>query len=189
MFDSGLVASFVKDWGYLAVFLGSIFEGEVILLTASAFAAVSGCLSIYTIFTIAFTTTVLVDQLLFFIGYKTGTDWLIRRFPKLLLAREKVFSLLNRMDVFFIFAFRFIYGIRTISPIIIGAAKIKPCRFIGYNILSGFCWAFIGCFLGYVIADVLADGSFDTMPAVLAISIGIALLGGGIFLTRKFKRR
>ncbi|MDR2598144.1 MAG: VTT domain-containing protein [Holosporales bacterium] len=186
MFDSALVSGFVKDWGYLAVFLGSIVEGEVILLTASAFAA-GGYLSIYKIFAIAFTTTVLVDQVLFFVGYKTGTAWLIRRFPKLQIAKERVFSLLNKMDIFFIFAFRFIYGIRTISPVIIGAAKINPPRFIGYNILSGFCWAFLGCFIGYVVADVFADGTFDTMPAVLAVSGIIAILGFGVFMAVKLK--
>ncbi|MDR1034346.1 MAG: VTT domain-containing protein [Holosporales bacterium] len=186
MFDAALISGFVKEWGYLAVFLGSIFEGEVILLTASAFAA-GGYLSIYKIFIIAFTTTVLVDQGLFFLGYKAGINWLILRFPKLQVARDKVFSLLNKMDIFFIFAFRFIYGIRTISPIIIGAAKIYPPRFIGYNILSGFCWAFIGCFIGYVVADFFTDGKFDTMPAVLAISGIIALMGFVCFMIKHIK--
>jgi membrane protein DedA with SNARE-associated domain len=187
MFDAALISGFVKDWGYLAVFLGSIVEGEVILLTASAFAA-GGYLSIYKIFAIAFTTTVLVDQALFFVGYKTGTDWLTRRFPKLQIAKERVFSLLSKMDIFFIFAFRFIYGIRTISPVIIGAARINPPRFIGYNILSGFCWAFLGCFIGYVVTDIFTDGTFDTIPAILAISGTVAVLGFGIFMAIRIKK-
>ncbi|MDR1233674.1 MAG: VTT domain-containing protein [Holosporales bacterium] len=186
MFNSGLVTEFVKDWGYIAVFLGSLVEGEVILLTASAFAA-GGYLSIYKIFFIAFFTTIFADQLLFFLGYKTGSDWLIMRVPKLEKARDKVFKLLHKMDIFFIFSFRFIYGIRTISPLIIGSAKIKPSRFVIYNILSGLCWAAAGCFLGYTIADLLSDENFSTFPAIIVVSIIVGIIGIGCFYIVKRK--
>jgi membrane protein DedA with SNARE-associated domain len=182
MLESGF-AEFMKQWGYLAVFLGSLVEGETVIITASALAA-CGYMSIYKIFTVAFFTTVFADQILFFVGYKIGTNWLINKFPKLERAKNKVFSLLNKMDIFFIFAFRFIYGIRTISPVIIGSAKIKPPRFMLFNILSGFVWAFVSCFLGYTIADVVIDGKFDTVPAVIAISTILVILGlgGALFL-------
>ena len=176
-------AEFIKNWGYLAVFLGSIVEGESILLTASALAAF-GYLSIYKVFLVAFATTVVVDQILFWIGYKVGIDRLIKKSPKLEKARDRVFKLLNKMDIFFIFAFRFIYGIRTISPLIIGSAKINPARFMIFNFLSGLCWAFVGSFIGYSIADVVVDGKFDAVPAVIAITVIIIIIsiGIGIFL-------
>ncbi|MDR3224074.1 MAG: DedA family protein [Holosporales bacterium] len=179
MFGCETVSDFVREWGYLAVFFGSIFEGEVILITASAFAAF-GDLNIFRVFLIAFLTTVIVDQLLFWVGYKIGTDWLIAKFPKLEKSREKAFAILRKMDVKFIFAFRFIYGIRTISPIIIGSAKIRPRRFITFNILSGLCWAFVGCFIGYTIADFAVDGKFDSVPTFIAIPL-ITIIIAGIF--------
>ncbi|MDR0640640.1 MAG: VTT domain-containing protein [Holosporales bacterium] len=186
MFNASLITEFVKDWGYVAVFLGSLVEGEVILLTASAFAA-GGYLSIYRIFVIAFITTILADQLLFFLGYKTGSDWLTKRFPKLTKARGKVFNLLHKMDIFFIFSFRFIYGIRTISPLIIGSAKIKPSRFVIYNILSGICWAAAGCTLGYTVADALSD--CNIFAVVLVISGVVGLIGLGCFYIAKRKAK
>ncbi|MDR1333036.1 MAG: DedA family protein [Holosporales bacterium] len=182
MADHGAIAEFVREWGYWAVFVGAVFEGELVLITASAFAAM-GHLSITRVFFLAFLTTVIVDQLLFWVGYKVGTDWIIRKIPKLEKSRERVFVLLRKMDVLFIFAFRFIYGIRTISPLIIGSAMVKPPRFIIFNILSGLCWASVGCFLGYTIADVVADGKFDAVPAIVAITgICIILLGVSILL-------
>jgi membrane protein DedA with SNARE-associated domain len=187
MFSFDSVSNFVKEWGYVAVFLGSIVEGEVILLCASAFAAF-GFLSIYKVFCIAFVTTVVVDQALFFIGYKVGIDWLVRKSQKAQRARDRVFALLHRMDIFFIFAFRFIWGIRTVSPLIIGSARIKPARFIIFNIPSGFCWAFACCFLGYVVADVVVDGKFDTMPIVVAISVIVAIISAGCMLFMKAKK-
>lgn len=188
MFDSGMIADFVKEWGYLAVLLGSVFEGEVILITASASAAF-GYLSIYKIFFIAFATTVITDQILFFVGYKLGTDWAVKRFPKVENARNKVFSMLHKMDIFFIFAFRFIYGIRTVSPLIIGSAKIKPVRFIIFNFLSGLCWAFVCCFLGYTIADVVMDGKFDSVPAIIAISVIITIVSAFSILIAKIRKK
>lgn len=188
MIDSGVVTEFVREWGYLAVMIGSLFEGEVILITASALAAL-GYLSLYKVFLVSITTTIFTDQFLFFVGYRLGTDWLIRRFPKLALARERVFKLLHKMDIFFIFAFRFIYGIRTISPLIIGSAKIRPIRFIVFNILSGLCWASTGCFIGYVGADVVMDGKFDSMPAIMAISLVLIIVATVIYLVKKLKEQ
>lgn len=181
-------AEFIKEWGYLAVFLGSMIEGETIVLTASALAA-CGYMSIYKIFMIAFFTTVVVDQGLFWIGYKIGIAWLIRRFPKIEKAKDRVFNLLHKMDVMFIFSFRFIYGIRTISPLIIGSARINPKRFAIYNTLSGLTWAFVSCFLGYTIADVVMDGEFDTMPAVIAITVLVIIFSGAIGVFFKIKER
>ncbi|MDR2075055.1 MAG: DedA family protein [Holosporales bacterium] len=179
-------ADFIKEWGYIAVFLGSAVEGETVILTASALAAF-GYLSIYKVCAIAFVTTVVVDQILFWIGYKAGTDWIIRRFPKFSKARAKVYTLLHKMDILFIFSFRFIYGIRILSPIVIGSAKVNPSRFSLYNTLSGLTWAIVSSFVGYIIADLVMDGKFDTMPTVLAITILIIIISGGVGLFFKQK--
>ena len=184
MFETGVVTDFVRDWGYFAVTIGSLFEGEIILITASALAAM-GYMDIYKVFAVSLGTTIFADQFLFFLGYKLGTNWLIKRVPRLSAIRDKAFKLLHKMDRLFIISFRFIYGIRTISPLIIGSAKINPKRFIIYNIISGFCWAGTGCFIGYVGADVIMDGKFDTMPAMIAISALILIIIGIIYLIKR----
>lgn len=180
-----LVLSNLQEWGYWVVFIGSIFEGELILLSSSAAAAL-GYLDIYKIFIIAFCTTVIVDQTLFFIGYKLGIDWIIKRFPKLEPAKNKAFKFLNKMDIFFIFMFRFIYGIRTISPLIIGSAHIKPIRFIICNFFSGCLWASLGCFMGYSISGLIASDNFSTTPTIITITcIFILILVVAWFFIRK----
>lgn len=184
---SGLT-EFIKEWGYAAVFLGSMIEGETVVLTASALAA-CGYMSIYKIFVIAFITTVIADQGLFWLGYEMGTEWIIKKFPRITKVRDRVFGLLHKMDVAFIFSFRFIYGIRIASPLIIGTAKVKPLRFAIYNTLSGLCWAAISCFLGYTIADVVMDGNFDTMPAVMTVSVLIVIISGLIGLIFRIKEK
>jgi membrane protein DedA with SNARE-associated domain len=188
MLATGAVADFIKEWGYVAVFLGSVVEGEIILLTASAFAAF-GHLSIYKIFFVAFVTTVITDQILFLIGYKVGVSWIINKYPKLEKTKTRVFSLLYKMDILFIFAFRFIYGIRTISPLIIGTARIRPFRFVVFNVLSGLCWAFACCLFGYTIADVIVDGNFDTTSTILLLSVTIVIGLAFSFLVSMINKR
>lgn len=183
-FESVLLS--LQDWGYWLVFFGSMVEGELILLSASA-AASLGYLDISKVFTIAFLTTVFVDQGLFFIGRHIGTDWLIRRVPKLEKARNKAFLFLNRMEIFFIFAFRFIYGIRTVSPLIIGSAGIKPLKFILCNMVSGLIWAGGSCWLGYEIADTISDGRFNYKDLILYTSAIIAFGALLVYLITKKK--
>jgi membrane protein DedA with SNARE-associated domain len=162
-------------------------EGEAVILVASAFAAYN-YLSIFYVFLISFLTTVFTDQGLFWIGYKMGTDWIVKKFPKIAKARNKVFHLLYQLDVFFIFSFRFIYGIRIASPIIIGSAHVGPLRFALYNTLSGLTWAFIVCFIGYAIADVIVDGTFDKLPRELTIVGFIVLAILALMLWAKVRR-
>jgi membrane protein DedA with SNARE-associated domain len=167
-------ADIIRDWGYLAVFLGAMVEGEVIILTAGAFAAY-GFMSLPRVFLVAFMSTVLTDQGLFWLGRKMGTEWVIRRFPRVKKVVDRVYRLLHRLGGVFIFSFRFIYGIRMASPLILGAAEISPLKFVIYNILSGATWAMICCFVGYITADVIMDGKFDAMPAAAAISLLVVI--------------
>ena len=104
-------AEIIREHGYWVVFFGAMIEGETVVLTASALAA-CGILSIYKIFVISCITTIFADQGLFWIGHKMGTEWVINRFPKVAKVRDKVFTLLKKLDIAFIFSFRFIYGIR-----------------------------------------------------------------------------
>jgi membrane protein DedA with SNARE-associated domain len=180
-------SEFVKDWGYWAVFLGAIVEGEVVILTASALAAYE-YLSIYYVFLTAFLTTVIVDQGLFWIGHKMGTEWITRKFKKVAKVRDEVFDLLHKLDALFIFSFRFIYGIRMVSPLIIGSARVNPYRFAIYNTLSGLAWAFITCFIGYVVADVVMDGRLDSMPRGYLVMILFLIIALAIGIWLKFRK-
>lgn len=170
-----MILSNLQEWGYWVVFIGAIFEGEIILISSSTAAAL-GYLDIYKVFTIAFCTTVIVDNILFFIGHKLGVNWLITRFPKLEPAKNKAFKFLNKMDIFFIFMFRFIYGIRTISPLIIGSAHIKPIRFVICNIFSGLLWAALGCFIGYSISELIVLDAFSTTPILITVTVAFVLI-------------
>lgn len=178
--------AFVQDWGYWAVFLGSLVEGESVILTASAMAS-QGYLSLPKIMIIAFFGTLFADQALFFVGRKYGPS-LFERYPRLKLPSDKAFKLLHKMDSWFILSFRFIYGIRIVSPIVIGAAGISPQRFLPLNFISAIIWTIISCVGGYMLGDVMLNilENFHTYQKYFLMGVaGIACIIAGVFLGKK----
>ncbi|WP_010300207.1 DedA family protein [Candidatus Odyssella thessalonicensis] len=143
------VLEFLKEWGYLAVLLGSMVEGETIILAACAL-AYNEDLSISKVAGIAFLGTLVADQGLYYVGRFYGHQ-IIRRFPKLKIPSEKAFHLLHKWDIGYILSFRFIFGIRIISPIVIGTAGVAPKLFIPLNFLAAIIWTSLSCSVGYYI--------------------------------------
>jgi len=168
--------AFVHEWGYIAVFLGAIVEGETVILTSSALAAL-GYMNIYKIMLITFCTTVVVDQGLFVLGRRYGPAF-FERFPKLRPKADKAFKLLHRFDKWFILSFRFIYGIRVISPIVIGAANIDQKKFAPLNVLSALIWTLVSCYTGYMLGDVLEKvlKNIETFKNYLFLAVAIAVV-------------
>lgn len=163
----------LKTWGYIVVLLGSMVEGESIILTACV-AAYFGYMSMPKIVVIAFLGTLIADQSLYFIGRRYGHR-ILNRYPKLKTPAHRAFTLLHRWDFWFILSFRFIYGIRTISPIIIGTAGIPPRRFIPLNFLAAVIWTAASCSLGYVLGGIIESIDFHIVERYLLI-ISLTLL-------------
>jgi membrane protein DedA with SNARE-associated domain len=139
--------SFIQKYGYFAVFLGSTIEGELILMTAGYF-AYQGILDLGWVIFFAFLGTLIADQGCFFIGRYYGPR-LLERFPKLKKKSEKVFRLLHSYKNLFIMTFRFVYGIRIASPLIIGASQLSPKRFTILNFPAALIWAIVIAWVGY----------------------------------------
>jgi membrane protein DedA with SNARE-associated domain len=141
--------------GYFILLLGSFVEGESVVLTAGFF-AYKGYLSLPLIMLIAFIGSVTADQIIFFLGRAYGPGWLAKK-PHLKVKADKAFALLIKYNIWFIMGFRFIYGIRTISPFVIGTSGISVKRFAILNIIAGVIWAVISCLLGYMLGYWFAD--------------------------------
>jgi membrane protein DedA with SNARE-associated domain len=144
---------------YWVVFFGAMIEGETIILSASAIAA-TGYLSITKIWTIAFLSTLFVDQTLFYFGLfirKKPRRSFRERFPMLRNKLTRATELFQKHDILFILMFRFIYGIRSISPIVIGLCGSAPRRFIPLNFIAALIWSIISCGVGYCLGDFLFD--------------------------------
>lgn len=179
----------IKDWGYIAVFLGSLVEGESVILVA-CFMAHLGYLSLTKIMIIAFCGTLFADQALYFVGRYYGQA-LIQKFHRLHAPANKAFKLLHSWDIWFILSFRFIWGIRTISPIVIGSSGITPRRYTPLNLIAAIVWTLISCIGGYMVAGIIEDIGLHMIKryfGFFTITV-ILLIVGFVLLKRLMKRR
>ncbi|MBX9805146.1 MAG: DedA family protein [Alphaproteobacteria bacterium] len=172
----------IKDWGYIAVFLGSLVEGESVILVA-CFMAHLGYLSLTKIMIIAFCGTLFADQALYYVGRYYGQA-LIQRFHSLHAPANRAFKLLHSWDIWFILSFRFIWGIRTVSPIVIGTSGITPERYTPLNLIAAIVWTLISCIGGYMLAGVIEEIGLQVIKryfgfftiAVIIIIVAIVIL-------------
>jgi membrane protein DedA with SNARE-associated domain len=181
--------SFVEEWGYWAVFFGAIIEGESIILTAS-FLASYGYLSFPKMMVVTFLGTLTADQALFFVGHYYG-DRLIKKFPRLQGPADRAFRWIHRWDVYFILVFRFIYGIRIMSPVVIGASGLAPRRFAPLNLIAAVIWTGLSCslgyFMGHAVQEVIENVDFFKKYFYLAILGVIVLVTVGVWGWRRYR--
>jgi len=186
------IIEFIQNWGYVAVFLGALVEGESIILTAS-FLAYHGYLDIYKLMLVAFAGTLFADQTLYYVGRWHG-DKILKKYPRLQWPASRAFRMLHKWDVGFILVFRFVYGIRTISPIVIGTSGIPPRRFVPLNFLAAVIWTVISCSAGYLGGYLLGDAveeivrnfhHYQTYFIIFLIGF-ITLLVGGVWFGKKY---
>lgn len=167
----------ISEYGYWAVFVGTFFEGETILVLGGV-AAKLGYLDYWTVVLAAFIGSTLGDQLWYYLGYRYG-HWVLVRFPGWRAPMERAFRLLNKYDTWFILSFRFIYGIRTVSSVVIGMAKVPPRRFIPLNIIAAAIWAPVVAYLGYAFGhaiELFLEEFHQYANYVLGGLIGLAVL-------------
>ncbi len=149
----------VTDYGYLAILIGTFLEGEVILVIGG-FLAHRGYLDLPVVIAVAFIGTLAGDQLYFYLGRTRGKRFIDKR-PGWKAGSDRVFRLLERHEVLLILGFRFLYGIRTVTPFALGLSGIAPLRYLVLNICGAMVWALVvgtlGYYFGYALEIVIGE--------------------------------
>lgn len=178
--------SLISTYGYAAIAVGSFLEGETILILGG-FAAHRGYLELPWVIVSAFLGTLFGDQLYFYIGRIKGRSLLEKR-PKWKAKSEKVRSLLYRHQTLLILGFRFLYGLRTVTPFIIGASDVSPIRFFILNVTGALIWASSVATMGYLFGNTLEIIIGDTKKYELSVFALLVVIGLIFWLTRYFKK-
>lgn len=170
----------LTDYGYLAVFIGCLLEGETILVLAG-FAAHQGHLSLAVVLTVAFIGGTLGDQMFFWIGRAWGSSLQVR-FPGFSERSRRVIELLQRYDAPLIVGIRFMYGLRIVGPIAIGGSGVSPWRFVWFNLLGAAIWAPLIGGLGYLFGHAVEVllGDLERFEEVGLVTIVVAALLVGL---------
>jgi membrane protein DedA with SNARE-associated domain len=167
------IEALIARYGLLAILGGAGIEGEAVVITGGILAH-RGLLPFWGVAVAAAVGSCAIDQLWFLAGrYFRDRRWVRSMMERPAFARA--LSVLERHPTKFIFSFRFIYGLRTISPIAIGASAIPARRFVLLNMAAAAIWGPLLTWIGYAFGRAIDPLLRNSQRAVLAV-IGVALL-------------
>jgi membrane protein DedA with SNARE-associated domain len=175
----------IAEFGYIAVFIGTFLEGEMILALAGV-AAAHGYLSYWAIVGVAVVGAFLGDQVYFFIGRRYGNR-VLSRFPKLAAQAPRVQQILRRWDAAAVIGLRFAYGLRIAGPILIGSCGISPWRLAFFNFIGALIWAPAIAGIGYLAGYALHEWLGKLKHAQMGLIAAIVLTMAAVWLLRRFR--
>lgn len=146
------ITALIAQYGYWALFIGCIAEGETIILLGGI-AVKKGLLHYGWTVLIAMMGGAFGDQMLFILGYLYIYNQSNNQILHQLATKQQIFRVRNmifKRPILFIIGVRFMYGFRLIGPIIIGAAGLSPVKFFIFNIIGAILWSLIFVTLGYM---------------------------------------
>ena len=182
-----MLESLITQYGYPILFIGTFLEGETVLVLGGV-AAHLGYLSLDGVIACGFSGTLFGDQLYFFLGRRHGQSLLQRR-PTWQKRAERVFRIMERHQNWLIIGFRFIYGLRTITPFAIGTSKVAYWRFSLLNTIGAGVWATSIGVAGYYFGEAVHAMVGNIKRYELMLMAGIAAIGILIWLLHRFLRR
>ncbi|MEO6593688.1 MAG: DedA family protein [Planctomycetota bacterium] len=181
------IDQFLADYGYVAIVIGCFLEGET-LLVLGGFAAHAGYLNLPTVMLAGFGGGVFGDQLYFYLGRHYGPRMLARR-PHWQAAVARVEARLARHRDLFIVGFRFVYGLRVVSPLVISLTAVSTLRYTMLNVLGGVVWAVSIALLGYLFGHAMQTFVADFQSYELQALAVIAALGVLFLVVRRSRAR
>jgi membrane protein DedA with SNARE-associated domain len=166
----------IETYGYVAIFFGSVFDGEAVVLL-SGLLSHEDFLSFPWIIFWAFFGVMCNDAFWFLLGrYRgekilNGSAW----FKKYL---GKPIAIVGKKPALLSFLMRFMYGLRQIVPFSIGMSMLRTRTFFFWNALGAIVW--IGVFggLGYLLGDVLESmlGKLKRYELLLVVIVVLAIV-------------
>jgi membrane protein DedA with SNARE-associated domain len=142
------INNLISHYGYAALVVGSMAEGETITLLGGV-AAHQGLLKFPLVVISVALGGMIGDQLLYLLGRRFGGK-LLKRFSHHQARIRKAQRMIQRRPYLFVIGTRFMYGFRVIGPLLIGASRLPPKVFLPLNVLGALVWALIFTTLGYL---------------------------------------
>jgi len=182
-----MLESFLAKYGYIAILLGSVFEGETIMIMGG-FSAHRGYLKLLPWVILAgFAGNFIQNQVVFIIGRRYGNRT-VEKHPDWKPRLQQVHRWLARYRSFLIVGLRFVPGFRTIGGVAIGMSDVSPGRFTVLNLIGAALWSVVIGFLGFLCGHVLQLIMGEIKHLEVPILVGIAVIGGLWFFFHRRRR-
>jgi len=171
---------------YLALCGGILIEGESFLL-AAAISAHYGIMNIYVIILLTVICTQASDWFWFFTGRKKGSA-LIQKRPVIQKKIEFFYSFIDKYPYQVMFFYRFIYGFRSVMPLVLGTSRVKARHFLIFGLSSTIVWSTLFALLGFYFGSFIQSNVHLLRKYQYYIIIPLLVLGI-IFLIRYIIRK
>ena len=173
----------LADYGLLAILVLTFFEGETVVIVAG-FLSHEGYFSPYTLCLTAFLGTFAGDQLWFYLGRRHANLKIVQKvttFPQF----ARVIRLIETHPIKFILSFRFVYGIRNISPVALGLSRISALKYFVLNAIAAIVWAMTFTSIGYFFGQA-AEAFIGRINGVFGKIIAAVIVGAIVYFAFKF---
>jgi membrane protein DedA with SNARE-associated domain len=166
----------IQQYGYLAILLGTLLEGEIFLALGGVFAR-QGLMNMWGVIVMAIAGSFLSHSLMYFLGRWQGLA-MVQRFPKLQAGYPKAHALAQRFGPACILIVQFLYGMRLVTCLVLGTLRLRITPFILWQVLSCTVWALGMAAAGYVFGTAiqyLVSSLEIFLTVFLAVIIGLVL--------------
>jgi membrane protein DedA with SNARE-associated domain len=182
-----MLESFLAKYGYIAILLGTVFEGETIMIMGG-FSAHRGYLKLLPWVILAgFVGNFIQNQVYFILGRRYGNRT-VEKHPDWKPRLQQVSGWLQRFQSSLIIGMRFVPGFRTIGGVAIGMSDVSAGRFVVLNLIGAVLWAVVIGILGYLCGHAIELIMGDIKHLEVPILIGIAVVGGLLFFFHRRRR-
>ena len=185
---SPLLEHWVAMYGYPAIVLGTIVEGETILIMAGMVSS-WGYLDLPVIMVMAFIGSFSGDQMYFFLGRHKG-HILLKRHVKWQSRVDRLHDHLAGHHDLIILGFRFLYGFRLVTPLILGMDRsIQARRFVLLNGFSALVWSILVAGGGYLFGEAIQVFLPEIRTWQMGILGGLSGLGVMVWTVKRYRNR
>lgn len=175
----------IQQYGYLAILVGSVLEGETVVLLGG-FAAHQGYLNVVAVTGVAFLGTLLGDQFFFYLGRIRGRSYLRNR-PRWQAKVQRISGFIDTHENLLMLAYRFMYGIRTLTPFALGLANVSRLKYFCFSVAGALIWSTAVVAAGYLSGQLLSRWLGELKrhePLIVLVFLGISAVVWLAQLTR-----
>jgi membrane protein DedA with SNARE-associated domain len=171
----------IQQYGYLAILLGTLAEGEIFLALGGVCAR-QGLMNMWIVIIMAMAGSFISHSLLYFLGRWRGLA-VVQRFPKLQAGYPKAHALAQRFGPACILIVQFLYGMRLVTCLVLGTLRLKTVPFILWQLLAVGIWALGMAAAGYVFGAAI---QYLVSRLEILFTVAIAVVIGLIVAYRWF---
>lgn len=149
--DLSSLEGLLADYGLLILFIGTVLEGETILLLAGFFAYI-GYFSLWAVIGTAFAGAFLGHLIYYAIGRYFGVV-LIKRSHRFQTYYPRMAGFLQRYGGLSVFLSQYLYGTRVVFDLVLGAIPMQFGKFVALQFVSNGVWAVVMAGTGFLFGE------------------------------------